>query len=230
MSNKRPPREIKRLHRRAFEVRAGEIAEGGEMYVDGRAVTFDNPTVLWEHDGVEYKERIEAGAFEGCAMHDVIFNYNHGGHVLARTRNGTLTLEERADGLYVRARLDGTEEGQKIYDEIRGAYIDKMSFAFTVREEAYDKDTHTWTVQKVKRLYDVSAVDIPAYDDTSIAARRADAARIELEHRKDAGRGTLEHRRVAEATARHRRVRAKAQLTQTILKARKAKCVKNAKR
>jgi len=167
-------------------------------------------------------------------MHDVIFNYNHSGHVLARTRNGTLTLEVRSDGLYIRARLDGTEEGQKVYDEIKGRYIDRMSFAFTVREESYDETEHTWTILKVKRLFDVSAVDIPAYDDTSIAARRADAARIKLEHRldkkADAGRGTPEHRRVAEATARYRKTRARAKLTQIILKARNAKCAINAKR
>ena len=70
-------------------------------------------------------------------------------------------------------RLDGTEEGRKLYEEIAGGYIDRMSFAFTVREEGYDEEDHLWTIQKVKRLYDVSAVDIPAYDDTSIAARRA---------------------------------------------------------
>ena len=83
----------------------------------------------------------------------------------------TLTVDDT--GVFVRARLDGTEEGRKLYEEIAGGYIDRMSFAFTVREEGYDEESHLWTIYKVKRLYDVSAVDIPAYDDTSIAARRA---------------------------------------------------------
>ena len=105
-------------------------------------------------------------------MSDVIFNYNHGGKVMARTRNHTLELEVREEGLYIRARLDGTEEGRRLYDEIRGGYIDRMSFKFKIRNEHFDKENHMWTVQRLKRLYDVSAVDIPAYDDTSIEARR----------------------------------------------------------
>ena len=134
---------------------------------------FDSPTVLFEYGGTEYKEQIDRHAFDGALMEDVIFNYNHGGKVLARTRNDTLWLTVDDTGVFVRARLDGTEEGRKLYEEIAGGYIDRMSFAFTVREEGYDEENHLWTIYKVKRLYDVSAVDIPAYDDTSIAARRA---------------------------------------------------------
>ena len=75
-------------------------------------------------------------------------------------------------GLTSRANLSGTEEGRKLYEEIKGGYIDRMSFRFSIREEAYDSQNHMWTVRRVKRLYDVSAVDIPAYDDTSIEARK----------------------------------------------------------
>lgn len=150
----RPPRTVKNLHHRSFEIRALAGSGDAGLWVEGRAATFDSPTVLFEWDGVEYREQIAPGAFDGCAMEDVIFNYNHGGHVLARTRNSTLALEVREDGLYMRARLDGTEEGTRIYDEIKGGYIDRMSFAFTIREDAFDKDTRTWTVNKIKRLYD----------------------------------------------------------------------------
>lgn len=101
---------------------------------------------------------------------------------MARTRNMTLFLEIRSDGLYIRARLDGTEEGRRLYEEIKGGYIDRMSFRFSVREEAYDKQNHMWTVRRIKRLYDVSAVDIPAYDDTSISARKQ--AVMDLEERR----------------------------------------------
>ena len=151
----------------------GEDAIQQELYVEGYAVRFDSPTVLFEYSGTEYKEQIDRHAFDGALMEDVIFNYNHGGKVLARTRNDTLWLTVDDTGVFVRARLDGTEEGRKLYEEIAGGYIDRMSFAFTVREEGYDEENHLWTIYKVKRLYDVSAVDIPAYDDTSIAARRA---------------------------------------------------------
>lgn len=157
---------------RAVET-TGEGAAQQELYVEGYAVRFDSPTVLFEYSGTEYKEQIDRHAFDGALMEDVIFNYNHGGKVLARTRNDTLWLTVDDNGVFVRARLDGTEEGRRLYEEIAGGYIDRMSFAFTVREEGYDESEHLWTIYKVKRLYDVSAVDIPAYDDTSIAARRA---------------------------------------------------------
>lgn len=160
------------VNTRAVDV-PGQEAEEQELYVEGYAVRFDSQTVLFEYGGTEYKEQIDRHAFDGALMEDVIFNYNHGGKVLARTRNDTLWLTVDDTGVFVRARLDGTEEGRKLYEEIAGGYIDRMSFAFTVREEGYDEESHLWTIYKVKRLYDVSAVDIPAYDDTSIAARRA---------------------------------------------------------
>lgn len=161
---------------REFRVQARSLEdENGqtkELWVEGYAVRFNSPTVLFIIDGTEYKEQIDDRAFEECDMSDVIFNYNHGGKVMARTRNKTLQLEVREEGLFIRARLDGTEEGRKMYDEISGGYVDRMSFRFTIREEAYDKENHMWTVRKVRKLYDVSAVDIPAYDDTSIEARK----------------------------------------------------------
>lgn len=147
-------------------------SEKVELWVEGYAVIFNSPTVIFETDSGEYKEKISEKAFELCDMTDVIFNYNHCGKVIARTRNNTLELRVDEKGLFVRARLDGTEEGRKLYDEISKGYIDRMSFQFTVSEESYDKQSKTWTIQKVKKLYDVSAVDIPAYDETSITARK----------------------------------------------------------
>jgi HK97 family phage prohead protease len=153
----------------SFELRA--MPEGQEKWVEGYAVIFNSPSPMWEYEGTEHLEQIDSRAFDGAEMRDVIFNYNHGGKVLARTRNKTLELKLDETGLFVRARLDGTDEGRKLYEEIRGGYIDKMSFAFTVEEDSYNKDLHTRTISKIKRLYDVSAVDIPAYADTSISAR-----------------------------------------------------------
>lgn len=189
---------------RSFEVQTREAdKEDGskELWVEGYAVRFNSPTVLFELGGVEYKEQIDARAFDECNMSDVIFNYNHGGKVMARTRNKTLQMEVKPDGLFIRARLDGTEEGRKLYDEIKGGYIDRMSFQFTIREESYDKENHMWTVYKLKRLYDVSAVDIPAYDDTSIEARRNSAV-LEAEAQE-------QRKRQAAAELRKRKLRMK---------------------
>ena len=146
--------------------------EGSEEYrVKGTAVVFDTPTVLYECDGVKYCEIIDRHAFDGCDLSDVIFNYNHGGKVVARLRNKTLALAITERGLDMEAELSGTQAGRELYEEIDGGYIDKMSFSFSVREAKYDSVTHTRTITKVKKLYDVSAVDIPAYEETSISAR-----------------------------------------------------------
>jgi HK97 family phage prohead protease len=177
----------------SFEIRAaGE--EGSELYVEGIACVFNRETVLWEYDGIEYKELVDAGAFSSADMSDVIFNYNHGGKVMARTRNRTLQLEIKQDGLHIRARLDGTEEGRKLYEEIKGGYIDRMSYAYTVQESAYDTKAHLRTITKIKKLYDVSAVDFPAYDSTQIYTRslldldreEREKAAAEIERRKRA--------------------------------------------
>lgn len=169
-----------------FQTRAVPI-EGDdgkeELWVEGYAVRFNSPTVLFEIDGLEYKEQISRDAFSNCKMDDVIFNYNHSGRVMARTRNKTLQLAVDDNGLFIRARLDGTEEGRSLYNDIKNGYIDRMSFRFTIGEESYDFENRIWTVLRIKRLYDVSAVDIPAYDDTSIEARKA-AAEAEARERQ----------------------------------------------
>jgi HK97 family phage prohead protease len=162
-----------------FELRAAENEK--ELYVEGYAATFNSPTVLWEYDGIEYKEQIDDRAFDEADMKDVIFNYDHRGKVMARTRNKTLQLNTDKTGLYIKARLDGTEEGRRLYEEIKGGYIDRMSFAFEAQESAYDSVNYMRTIRKIKKLYDVSAVSIPAYDDTSISAR----SYFELEREKE---------------------------------------------
>ncbi len=163
---------------RAFEMRA---SSDGEMIVEGYAAVFDTPTVLYSYDGIDYKESVDAEAFRNAQMADVVMNYNHEGKPVARTKNGTLALSVDDHGLFAKADLSGTEEGRRLYEEIKGGYIDKMSFAFTVSEDSYDRDTHTRTIRGIKRLYDVAAVDVPAYDATEISARSHFSAEAEIE-------------------------------------------------
>ncbi|ACT00214.1 HK97 family phage prohead protease [Paenibacillus sp. JDR-2] len=169
-----------------FEIRASALTEteGDEeqaLYVEGYACRFNETTVLYEYGDMQYKEKVAPTALADADMSDVIFNYNHGGKVMARTRNKTLELKVDNKGLFIRARLDGTEEGRKLYEEIKGGYIDRMSYAYTVKEASYDNETRTRTVLRIKKVYDVSAVDIPAYDTTSISARSAFEMVIEKE-------------------------------------------------
>lgn len=155
--------------------------ESDAYRVRGTAVVFNTPTCLYEFDGVKYFEVIDRHAFDGCDMSDVIFNYNHGGKVVARLRNKTLSLSVTERGLDMEADLSGTAAGRDLYEEIDGGYVDKMSFSFAVRESKYDNVTRTRTITKIRKLYDVSAVDIPAYQETAISARSF----FEVEHEKE---------------------------------------------
>lgn len=181
--DKQPSRKDREYRKVAeFQIRQAEQETDG-LYVEGYALTFDQPTVLAEIDGVQYKEMIDARALLNTEMSDVIFNYNHSGKVMARTRNKTLELQVDERGLFVRAKLDGTEEGRKLYEEIRGGYIDRMSFSFTVADQKYDKENRMRVITSIRKLYDVSAVDIPAYDTTSISARSYFEAEAEMERK-----------------------------------------------
>ena len=163
----------------------------------GTAVVFDTPTCLFEIDGVKYHEVIDRHALDGCDLSDVIMNYNHGGKVVARLRNKTLVLTITDRGLDMEADLSGTVAGRDLYEEIDGGYIDKMSFSFVVRAAEYDAATHTRRITKIRKLYDVSAVDIPAYEETSLSARSF----FEVEHSKEV--------KALEQAARRRRLLAR---------------------
>lgn len=171
--------------------------EADAYKVRGTAIVFDTPTCLFEVDGVKYYEVIDRHALDGCDMSDVIFNYNHGGKVVARLRNKTLVLTITDRGLDMEADLSGTAAGRDLYEEIDGGYVDKMSFSFVVRAAEYDAATHTRRITKISKLYDVSAVDIPAYEETSLSARSF----FEVEHSKEV--------KALEQAARRRRLLAR---------------------
>ena len=151
-------------------------SDDGEMIVEGYATTFNQPYQLYADGNMVINEQIDARAFDEAQLSDVIFQYNHTGRVFARTRNNTLEITPDAKGLFIHADLSGTEEGRKLYEEIKGGYTDRMSFGFTVAEDRTDKTaddprTYLRTITKIGRLFDVSAVSIPANDFTEISAR-----------------------------------------------------------
>jgi len=147
--------------------------------VEGYATIFNEPYELYSWNGYTVMEQIDERAFDECDMSDVIMQYNHEGRVFARISNETLSLDVDDTGLHIRADLGGTELGRQLYEEIDGGYTDKMSFGFRVaedkRETTEDHETGNITVlrtiTKIEKLYDVSAVSIPANDATSISAR-----------------------------------------------------------
>jgi len=150
--------------------------EGNDMIVEGYAVIFNEPTVIFtDSAGIEYYEVIDKHALDNCDMSDVPFKYNHSDDVMvmARTRNKTLQLSVDDKGLFIRANLANTTTGNDLYQLIKRGDIDKMSFAFVVAPEGdnYDVKTRTRIITAIEKLFDVSAVDLPAYDTTSISAR-----------------------------------------------------------
>ena len=158
------------------QYRALKLRVMDDMIVEGYATTFDQPYELYSDANMVINEQIDARAFDEAQLSDVIFQYNHEGRVFARTRNNTLEITPDEKGLFIRADLSGTEEGRKLYEEIKGGYTDRMSFGFTVAEDRTEKTgedprTYLRTITKIGRLFDVSAVSIPANDFTEISAR-----------------------------------------------------------
>ena len=150
---------------RMVEMRA---VESEDMIVEGYASVFDSVTDLGY-----YKEVIDRNAFDNADMSDIVMKYNHEDSVLplARTRGGTLQFEIDEHGLKIRARLVDTSVNKDIYTLIKEGILSKMSFAFSVKEEQYDYDTDTRRILAFDKIFDVSVVDVPAYETTEIYAR-----------------------------------------------------------
>jgi hypothetical protein len=168
-----------RQYRRVVQMEIRAAGEG-EKIVEGYATTFNEPYELWR-DGPDYvfMEQVDSRAFDDTDMSDVIMQYDHEGRVFARVSNQTLELSVDSHGLHIRADLGGTEIGRQLYEEIRGGYTDKMSFGFTVDEDERliqeDRESGTVTIlrtiKRIGKLYDVSAVSLPANNATEISAR-----------------------------------------------------------
>lgn len=189
-----------------IEVRAPEtITEPDRKIVRGYASTFNQPYTLYENDNWRFDEVVDRDAFSGADMSDVIMQYDHQGRVFARISNNTLSVTPDERGLLIEADLSGTELGRQLYEEIRGGYTNKMSFGFTVgAEDVLDtkaddgKALTVRTIKAVRKLYDVSAVSLPANDATEISVRTltdGEIARLEAERLEAEKRAELERRR-----------------------------------
>lgn len=160
-----------------------------DFYVEGFATTFNQPYMLYEYDDVQFYEEIDRNALAGADLSDVIMQYDHAGTVFARNQMARgkppcLLVEPQEGGLFVAADLGIIDEAKALYASIDKGLIYKMSWAFTVAEDLYNKDTHTRTITKIRKVYDVSAVSYPANGDTEIAARSYFDGVIEAERRE----------------------------------------------
>jgi len=147
--------------------------DNDEYIVEGYATTFDQPYPLYHVDSKLVEEQIDRNAFDKTDMSDTILQYDHEGKVYARISNNTLELKTDEHGLFVRAYLGGTQSGRNLYEEIKGGYTNKMSFGFTVEKDDFTetKNGYLRTIRSIGKLFDVSAVSLPANDFTEISAR-----------------------------------------------------------
>lgn len=167
------------------EYRSLVVNAGDDYIVEGNFTTYDSPYLLYSYDEpgyhVEVWEQVRKGAFDDADLSDVIMQYDHQGRVFARLSNDTLALELE-DTPHMIAKLGGTEIGRQLYEEIKGGYTNKMSWGFTIKEDSRETSQETnedgsifiktiRSIDKVKKVYDVSAVSLPANDQTDISAR-----------------------------------------------------------
>ena len=178
---------------RSMELRILRDGEEPSFLVEGYASTFE-PYVLMTRDGVDYSERIAPNAFEGADMTDVVFRVDHTGPVYARTSAGTVEVWTDEHGLAQRTDLSRTQRARELFADIKAGNYPKMSFAFSVAEDHYDKATHTRIIDRIAKVFDVSPVVFPANPTTSLGVATRDyfdgvieaekAERLEREERE----------------------------------------------
>ncbi|MFA5442860.1 MAG: HK97 family phage prohead protease [Bacilli bacterium] len=168
------------------EVRISDLKPNSQeeaMILEGYALVFNKETLIGD-DKRGFVEVIEPTALISTSLKDVPLKYNHQDNflVIARTRNASLVLSTDENGLRVTANLLDTQSNRDIYSAVKAGLLDKMSFAFTVKDQVWDRSGNIpkRTIKAIDRLYDVSIVDTPAYEDTSIYARSLEAMDMEL--------------------------------------------------
>lgn len=153
----------------------GTLSVDESDMVVGYASTFDR-YLLYKDNEMTLYEQIDRNAFDNADMTDVVFLRDHTGAVLARTKNGALTLEIDDHGLLTKVNLGLTEASRQMLADIRVGNYTQMSFSFTVAEDRYEWISDTECVRYIvglKKLYDTSAVAFPAnpYTEIGLSAR-----------------------------------------------------------
>lgn len=179
-----------------LEVEKREEANEPSYVVRGYASTFEPYVLFTDEDGVEYKEVIDPTAFDEADLSDVVFRVDHEGAVYARSSAGTLTVGVDAHGLFDEADLSKTARGRELFEDILAGNYPKQSFAFSVREDSYDREKHTRTIHKIAKVFDVSPVSFPANPTTELDVKTRSffdgvieeerAERLEIEKRQKA--------------------------------------------
>ena len=157
---------------RTFNVSDIEVRnDDGKNVVVGYGAVFNSES----NDLGGFVEYIAPGAFDGRLEDDVRFLINHDGLPLARTTNNTLRLSVDERGLKYEADMPETTLANDLMTLLRNGTISQSSFAFTVEEDSWEnvEGRNIRTINKVSRLYDVSSVTYPAYNEAGSFALRS---------------------------------------------------------
>lgn len=183
-----------------FEVR--EDGAEPSFLVEGYASTFE-PYKLFELDGVPVYEQIEPTAFDEADMNDVVYRIDHEGRVYARASAGTIKLDIDEHGLHHITDLSKTSSAREHFEDIAAGNYPQMSFAFTVEEEHFDDENKTRIIDRIGKVFDISAVSFPANPTTEIHVRDYFNGVIEAEKAAEAERLQAEEDRRRDLERRH---------------------------
>lgn len=153
--------------------------ESGELYISGYFSVFNSNYEMWQGA----TESIDPSAFDGALEADIRCLVDHDTRlVLGRTKSGTLTLRTDERGLWGEVRINQKDQdAMNLYERVKRGDVDQCSFGFDILDEEFSENPDTgdvhWTIKKV-RLYEVSVVTFPAYEDTGVTARKQDLADI----------------------------------------------------
>lgn len=171
----------KRIYHSQIEVRK---TDDGKTII-GHAAVYDS---LSENLG-GFRERIKPGAFDSVLNDDVRALFNHDSNlVLGRTKSGTLRLSVDEKGLRYDITPPDTTAANDLMILLERGDVDQSSFGFIVEDDSWDEDEDgrmIRTINKFKRLFDVSPVTYPAYPETDVALRRLDEVKEKLDKKQD---------------------------------------------
>lgn len=159
---------------RSMELRIESESENPTYEVKGYASTFEPYHMFTDEEGNDYFEQIDPKAFDDADMSDVVFRIDHEGAVYARTSAKTLEVWTDEHGLANRADLSKTQKARDLFEDIKAGNYPKMSFAFTVAEDHYDRATHTRVIDRIAKIFDVSPVSFPANPTTELSVSTRD--------------------------------------------------------
>ena len=149
----------------------------GEMYISGYFAVFNSEYEMWPGA----VESIADTAFDGALADDIRCLINHETRlVLGRNKAGTLTLKVDTRGLWGEVKINpNDQDAVNLYERVKRGDVDQCSFGFDILDEEFENrgDSVKWTIKKVK-LYEVSVVTFPAYEETSVSARKRQLGEI----------------------------------------------------